>query len=213
MNKTTLFIIIAVVAVAVILACTRLGKLTKDTWETTDRPDHSQKPTQLVKNEKMIVVRNISLDELKKVLAQLCNMYNQEAFNILPKLTVLRDEFVVTFPYGISFEYLCYAVNYLYYPFDFNLETYKPEIKAWSKVEKNQEWNTSEINGNMAMIYIAKWDEEHDNVYLTTEFNVGYKLPFAINETMTKLDKPAASFEVNPITEEDLDGKETIDFE
>lgn len=212
MNKTTLFIIIAVVAV-VVLTYTWLGKQTKDDWEITNRPDHSLKPTQLVKNEKMIVVRNISLDELKKVLAQLCNMYNQEAFNILPKLTVLQDKYVITFPYDISFEYLCYAVNYLYYPFDFNLETYKPEIKAWSTVEKNQRWNTSETNGKKAMLYVPKWDEEHDNVYLTTEFNVGYKLPFAINETMTKLDKPAASFEVNPIKQEDLDGKETFDFE
>lgn len=212
MNKTTLFIIIAIVA-AIVSAYNLFGKRIKDTWETTNRPDHSLKPTQLVKNEKMIVVRNISLDEIKKVLTQLCNMYNQETYLILPRLTILQDEFVITFPYDISFEYFCYAVNYLYFPFDFAMETYKPEIKAWSTVEKNQEWDTSEINGKMAMIYIPKWDEEHDNVYLTTEFNVGYKLPFAITETMKKLDKPADSFEVNPIKEEDLDGKETVDFE
>ena len=164
MNKSTLFIIIIAVVAVIVLAFKLFGKLTRDTGEVTDRPDHGHKPTQLITIEKMRVVKNISLDEMKKVLAQLCNLYNQEAFIILPKLTVLQDEFVITFPYDISFEYLCYAVNYLYYPFDFNLKTYKPEIKAWSTVEGNQQWNTNEINGKMAMIYVPKWDDEHDNV-------------------------------------------------
>ena len=63
------------------------------------------------------------------------------------------------------------------------------------------------------MIFIPKWDEEHDNVYLTTEDNLGFKMGFGLGEAHQKLDRPALSYMKNPIDFNKLENKVKINFE
>lgn len=181
-----------------------------DDWENTSRPKDAKKPTQFVENDKLVIVKGISLAAVKTILEQFCNMYNQEAYTFLPRLTVLDDCFVVTFPYDVSFTNLCWFVNYAYYPC-LDLEEQIPDVKAWATGEQGV-WGQNDWVGKRVMLYIPSGDEEHDKAYLTTEYNVSYKLGFGTKHTAKKLDK-AVTFEICPILPDDLEGEETMDFE
>ena len=62
-------------------------------------------------------------------------------------------------------------------------------------------------------MFIPEWDKEHDNVYLTTQYNMGFKMGFAMGESHIKLDKPVLDY-TNPPTELlKLTGSQTIDFD
>ena len=63
------------------------------------------------------------------------------------------------------------------------------------------------------MLYIPDGDEEHDKAYLTTEYNVSYKLGFDTKYKAEKLNKVSVAFEICPVLPADLEGKETMDFE
>lgn len=57
------------------------------------------------------------------------------------------------------------------------------------------------------MLYIPPDDEEYDNVYMTTEDNIGYKVGFAVNEQKQLLENPVSSYSEPPFTVEMTDGK------
>lgn len=182
-----------------------------DDWENTSRPKDAKKPTQFVENDKLVTVKGVSLNVVKTILEQFCNMYNQEAYSFLPRLTVLDDCFVVTFPYDVSFTNFCWFVNYVYYPC-LDLEEQIPDVKAWATGEQGV-WGQNDWVGKRVMLYIPDGDEEHDKAYLTTEYNVSYKLGFGTKPTAKKLDKIAVAFEICPVLSADLEGKESFDFE
>jgi len=88
-------------------------------------------------------------------------------------------------------------VNYLNYPEGF--KNYHPEVKAWYTARAGDEWITNEIAGKKVMIFIPEWDEEYDNVYLTTIDNTGYKMGFAAGDHHKRLNEPALKYSENPI--------------
>ena len=182
-----------------------------DDWNNASRPKDAMKPTELVGNDKLVVMKGIGLESAKKILQQFCNMYNQEAYTFLPRLTILDDRFVVTFPYDVSFTSFCWFVNYAYYPC-LDLEDQIPDVKAWATGEQGV-WGPNDWVGKRVMLYIPNGDEEHDKAYLTTEYNDSYKLDFGTKPTSKKLEKLSAAFEICPVLPSDLEGKETIDFE
>lgn len=182
-----------------------------DDWENTSRPKGAKKPTELVGNDKLVVMKGIDLESAKRILEQFCNMYNQEAYTFLPRLTVLDDCFVVTFPYDVSFTSFCWFVNYAYYPC-LDLEEQIPDVKAWATGEQGA-WGQNDWVGKRVMLYIPDGDEEHDKAYLTTEYNVSYKLGFDIKYKAEKMNKVPVAFEICPVLPADLEGKETLDFE
>jgi hypothetical protein len=182
--------------------------------ESKVRPDNSSKPVNQIENDKVIIVKSIEFDYLKKAIEQFCNMYNQEQFLALPRLLVLEDQFLIIFPYDIDFERYCYFINYLENPFELILKPdYKPYVLAWYTTKKGDAWITTEIIGKNVMIYIPDWDNEHDNVYLTTQDNIGFKIGFALGHAHKKLEKPVMQFERIPIDLSSILVKETIDFE
>ncbi len=212
MNKT--LIIIGVIVIAIILIRQFGFKSTSQNLNSKIRPSDAQKPTKPIKNDKLILVKNVKLDYLKQAIEQFCNIYNQEAFIALPRLILLDNKFVITFPYNIDFERYCYFINYLENAHELCLQPdYKPDVKAWYTARLGDSWMKDDLVNKKVMIFIPDWDEEHDNVYLTTQDNLGYKMGFAVGEASQKLDRPAKRFEENPIDINNLTDKETIDFE
>jgi hypothetical protein len=121
---------------------------------------------------------------------------------------------VITFPYDIDFERYCYFINYLEKAHELCIKPdYKPDVKAWCSTKIGDAWMKDDLVNKKVMIYIPDWDEELDNVYLTTQDNIGYKMGFAIGEASQKLNRPVKRFEDNPIQLTRLMDKEKIDFE
>jgi hypothetical protein len=211
MNKT--LIIIGIVIVVGFLIFKFVLKSAQSDLKNNKRPNGTNKPAILIENDKIIVIKNLKLDYLKQAIEQFCNMSNQSKYIALPKLTLLDNQFVITFPYDIEFDQFCFFINYLKYANDLSLKPdYKPEIKAWCTTKSGFSWITDEIVNKSVMIYIPDWDKEYDNVYLTTQDNIGYKMGFAVGEEHLKLVKPAIQFDKVKFDVNILNDKETIDF-
>jgi hypothetical protein len=209
MNKTLLIIGILIVG---FLFFKFALKSSQSDLKNTSRPSHLDKPTTKA-NDKIILIKNLKLDYLKQAIKQFCNMSNKNQYKALPRLITLDSKFVITFPYDIDFDQFCYFINYIKYANELSLmPDYKPEIKAWCTTKSDYTWITNETANKTVMIYIPDWDKDYDNVYLTTQDNIGFKMGFAIGEEHKKLDNPVLQFAKMP-EELNLDNKEMIDFE
>jgi hypothetical protein len=211
MNK--IFLIIGIIIVIGFLIFKFGLKSSQSDLKNNTRPKDSNKPTSPIDNDKIVVIKNLKLDYLKQAIEQFCNMSNQNKYIALPRLTLLDNQFVITFPYDIEFDQFCYFINYLKYANDLSLKPdYKPEIKAWCTTKSGFAWMTDEIVNKSVMIFIPDWDKEYDNVYLTTQDNIGYKMGFAVGEEHHKLDKPVIQFDKVTFDLNILKDRETIDF-
>ena len=212
MNKT--FLIIGIITVVVIVIFKFGTRSTDSDLKNTLRPDGSIKPTTTIKNDKIVVVTNVKIEYLKTAIEQFCNLSNQDQFMVLPRLMILDSKFVITFPYDIEFDQFCFFVNYIKYAHELILKPdYKPEIKAWCTTKAGFAWMTNEITNKHVMIYIPDWDEEYDNVYLTTQDNLGFKMGFALGEEHKRLNKPELQFEKANINLNISEYKKVCDFE
>jgi hypothetical protein len=209
MEIKTILIIVGLLATGLIIkACVPTSN--KET-QNTERPTKSTKPTETVENDKLVIIRDVKLDEIKQAIQQFCNIYNQESYRALPTLTIFSaSEFVITFPSDIDFETFCYFVNYLHYPNDI---FYKPNITAWTTTNPGDSWMKDDIVGKKVMLYIPKDDQDYDNVYLTTSDNISYKMGFALGEASQRLDMPSQKFRQPTIDVREIKGRETINFE
>jgi len=212
MNKTFL-IIGAIVVIGMVIF--KFGtKSTDSDLKNTLRPNNSTKPTSFIKNDKVVIVKNVKLEYLKIAIEQFCNLSNQDEFIVLPRLIILDNKFVITFPYDIKFDQFCFFVNYIKYAHELILKPdYKPDIKAWCTTETTFTWMTDEIVNKKVMIYIPNWDQEYDNVYLTTQDNLGFKMGFALGEENKRLIKPELQFEKINIELSTITSNEKLDFE
>lgn len=157
-------------------------------------------------NDKLVLIENISGNEVDEILNVFCETYRHEVNPILPRLYQINDkQFVVTFPYDLGFEIFCFFVNYVCYPkgFDKNFS-----VVGWTTTKRGDKWITEQIMNKKVMLYIPPEDDEYDNVYMTTEDNIGYKLGFASNEEQYLLDAPKRLFVSPPIELNDLTDKD-----
>jgi hypothetical protein len=175
-----LLLVLGLILAAIIFYALRTKVKTSEPQPDTDtrRPSQSALPTQTKQNDKLIFVKGISHADLKRVLTGFCNMYNKESFQAQPRLTKLTEgEFAITFPYDIDFEIFCYFINYIEYPMEL---TWSPNLTAWTTTKNSDTWITERSANKKAMLFIPTDDTEHDNVYMTTQDNIGYKLGFAL---------------------------------
>lgn len=141
----------------------------------------NERPTVLVPNDKIIVITGGTYDDAKKALTNFCKLYNQKKLIAMPRLTKISEsEFAVTLPYDIvDFERYAYLVNYLQYP---EGVTWHPHITAWTTARSGDSWIPAKFAGKKLMIYLSSTDTEYDNVILTTEDGVGYKMGFSMGD-------------------------------
>ena len=202
--KTSLIIGGIIVVAFILKSC-----ISNNNSNNESRPNNAEIPTEKIQNDKVVLVENVKLEDLKNAIQKFCNNYNQENLTALPLLTILSEnKFAVTFPYDTDFATFCFFVNYMYYPNDI---FYKPTIKAWTSTKQNDDWMTKEIVNKNVMLFIPNDDKDYDNVYLTTSDNIGYKMGFAMGEEKQKLNKPIQTY-IQPLKFEELNGKEQIQY-
>lgn len=181
--------------------------------KTTSKPFLIEKPTTNKINDKIIVIKNLKVDYLKQAIKQFCDLSNQISYVALPRLTVLENQSIITFPYDIEFDQFCYFINYIKYAHELaDKSDYKPQIRAWYTTKADDQWITEEMANKAIMLYIPDSDEEYDNVYLTTSDHLCFKVSFTKRGKNQKLKKPALAFEERP-SDLNLEDKETFDFE
>jgi hypothetical protein len=207
-----LLLVLGLILAAIIFYALRTKVKTSEPQPDTDtrRPSQSTLPTQTKQNDKLIFVKGISHADLKRVLTGFCNMYNKESFQAQPRLTKLTEgEFAITFPYDIDFEIFCYFINYIEYPMEL---TWSPDLTAWTTTKSSDTWIMEKSANKKAMLFIPTDDTEHDNVYMTTQDNIGYKLGFALGEEKQLLDTPKKRYVQPGMEIFELTNKEFEDF-
>jgi hypothetical protein len=207
-----LLIVIGLILAVIIFYALRTKMKTSEPQPDKDsrRPSQSSLPTQTKQNDKLVIVKGISQSDLKHVLIGFCNMYNKESFQVQPRLTKLTErEFAITFPYDIDFEIFCYFVNYIEYPMELK---WTPDVTAWTTTKSSDTWITEKSANKKVMLFIPKDDTEHDNVYMTTSDNIGYKLGFAMGEEKQLLDTSKKRYVQADLEISELTNKEYEDF-
>jgi len=174
------------------------------------RPLDEKLPKQKVQNDRLVISTNITFEEINKILTGFCNMYNEKTYKALPRLYKINErQFAITFPYDIEFSIFCFFVNYVHYPMGFKKSF---EVTGWTTTKKGESWITEKITSKRVMLFIPYDDTEYDNVYLTTEDNIGYKLGFALGHEKQLLDFPKLNFVKPQIEIEELVEKDYTDY-
>jgi hypothetical protein len=205
-----IFIIIIVFFVVLLIIKTVISKRNKENQNAL-RQSKPLTDVEFTDNDKIVVVEYVREKDIKQVIQQFCDNYNEDRFLALPMLAKISDhKFAITFPYDIDFEIFCFFVNYCYYPKNIK---YKPVIKAWTTTSPNDEWMTAQITNKKVMLFIPPDDKDYNNVYLTTSDNIGYKLGFAVGEERQLLDYPKMVFEEPSVDVKALSGCETQKFQ
>lgn len=202
--------IVAIVAIVIFVAWTKLKNQKPQPDTDSSRPQESLFPANKVTNDKLVIVEDVSENDIKKILQEFCNSYNKETFQAIPRLTKLSDKkFAVTFPYDINFEIYCYFINYVNYPMGFDRHF---KTVGWATTKPSDTWITEKSVNKNVMLYVSDFDKEYDNVFLTTSDSIGYKLGFAMGEEKQLLDRPEKSYVKQPIDLSELGTKESIEF-
>jgi hypothetical protein len=194
--KTLLIILTVVIVTIIIKACTSGNNLAED----NSRSPNANIPTNEKVNDKIIVVSNVNHEDINKVLTEFCNVYNKNDYVATPRLWQLSsNSFAVTFPHDIDFATYCFAVNFLKYPIN---TKWQAQVRAWATTKANDDWITDKSVNKKVMLFLAVDDKEYDNVFLTTQDNIGYKLGFAAGKTKQLLTAPKEQY-IAPILNSD----------
>lgn len=161
-------------------------------------------------NDKLVIVAKVKPEEIDKILQEFCDVYNKDKVQAQPRLYKINDDrFAIIFPFDIDFELYCYFVNYVRYPMAFNKSF---DVTAWTTATSGQMWISQTIENKKIMLFIPDDDTEHDNVYVTSIDNIGYKFGFAVQEGSLLLSTPKKHF-INPeITFTELYAKQFTDY-
>jgi hypothetical protein len=210
MKMQTIIIGIIIAVVAFYFIKTRFLNQVIEPDKDLTRPSIKNLPKQEIANDKLVIIDNITSIELDSILNGFCNMYNKESFQAQPRTHKLNErKYAITFPFDIEFEIYCYFINYIHYPMGFDKSF---EVVGWTTTKSGHNWITEKTANKKVMLYIPADDEEHDNVYLTTNDNIGYKLGFAMGEEKQLLDNPNRTFIKPTIEVNELTDKEQKDY-
>ena len=200
-----MYVLISVLAVMIIIHL--LAKKFKINLESK-RTHYAAFPTELVRNDKIVSVRNVQKLELIRAVQDFCRLYNDGIYKAIPKLHTISDnEFAITFPFDTEFEIFCYFINYMVYPE--NIE-YSAKVTAWTKVSESDNCPITDLLHKDVMMYIPQNDEEFDNVHLTAFDNKCYKIDFSFEKDTSPLPETIIEFQKYMIDASNLDG-EVID--
>jgi hypothetical protein len=89
---------------------------------------------------------------------------------------------------------------------------WQSKVKAWATSKTTDKWITDKSAGKKVMLFLADDDREYDNVFLTTEDNIGYKLGFAMGEEKQLLAAPKQFFRNQQVSVDNLRDRNYEDF-
>jgi hypothetical protein len=210
MKITTVILGLTVAIIVIYFIWTKLVCPKTEPHSDETRPSNVYLPEKEVQNDKLVMVNNITNSEIDKILTGFCNLYNKESFTAVLRLYKLNErQFAITFPYDIEFQFFCFFVNYVCYPMGFNKSF---EVTGWTTTKSGQTGITEKSANKEVMLFIPNDDTEYDNVYLTTDDNIGYKLGFAVGHKKQLLELPKKRFAKRSIESTELIGKEIKDY-
>lgn len=198
--KTIIFTFICLIILGLVLkSCL---KSNENEYKNEKRPKLNFDDSKKVKNDKIILIKNVDFEKVKLASQQFCNQYNQQKYlAVLNLIKIDNHKTVITFPFDIDFVNFCFLVNYLKYPNDIS---YNAEISGWTTTKSSDEWMTEKSVNKLVMVFIPNDDQEFDNVYMTTNDNIGYKLGFAMGEEKQLLPQPKETFKTKEFSVEDV---------
>ena len=169
------------------------------------------KPEKEVPNDKIILVENVSREQVEHILKDFCEVYNGGEYDVLPRLTSLSENrFVITFPYNDTLEIVCYLVNYLNYQKEIE---WNATIHAWATVENEPSWEENpELLGKKIMLYVSP-EKENSREYteIISSENIGYRIN--LSSEVEKDDYPPKQYVTPEFQSKDLKEKDYLDFE
>lgn len=119
--------------------------------------------SKLIPNNKIILVGNVSIEELKGFAAAFCKQYNEDGLSVKMQLVVTNDgRMVLVFPHDIDFDLFCFAVNYLRYPV--SDDNVNPVVIGWGIFFSYQGWLKRFFKGDDLMVFVADDDTQYDEV-------------------------------------------------
>jgi hypothetical protein len=182
----------------------------KGATSDTQRPSEAKLPTQQKINDKIVVINDINAAEMHKIITDFCNIYNKENYQALPRLFQINDkDFAITFPFDINFDVFCFYINYIRYPMNFDKSF---QVMGWATTKKGDSWIASKNANKSAVFYIPEDDTAHDNVFMTTNDNICYKLDFGSTKGEELLGNSKHKFVPSPLVSFNLENKEFVDF-
>lgn len=169
------------------------------------------KPDKEIPNDKIILVENVTQEQITSVLENFCRMYNEDEQAILPRLTPLSEnKFAITFPFNDALEIVCYLVNYLNYPIDMKWDAI---VHGWATVENELSWiDDKEILNKEIMLYcFSEKEDDYEYTEIVTSENVGYRIN--LNSVIEKDEHPQKQYITPEYRSTGLNGKDFLDFE
>ncbi|HTE24042.1 hypothetical protein [Flavitalea sp.] len=174
------------------------------------RPSQLLLPTETRQNDKLVIVKDVAYMDIKKVLIGFCNMYNKDNYLAIPRLIKLMErQFAIVFPYDIDFQTYCYFINYLEFPLELERSL---DVTGWATVNGSEPGVIPGIKGKKIMLFIPTLDTEHDNVYVTTDNNMGFKLGFAVGKQIQLPGMPEKRYSSPAYIITELQDKEFEEF-
>lgn len=188
MNKSVILLIVVLLALGGVLA---MNIDNGDHWKNTSRPSEMRMPTKKVPNDKVILVRKASYDDLKQVITEFCNNYNQRRAPLVVELKKLSfNEYAIVFPYNVQFNTFLYFLYNIYYPKNV---MYTPEIATWATAPAGDPWIAPELANKKLLIYIPQ-GEQTKTVYMTAQDGSAWQMGFAFKAQNQKLDQAPVAF-------------------
>lgn len=118
-----------------------------------------------IPNNKIILVGNLSFEELKSFAAAFCKQYNEDGLSVKMELVVTNDgRMAIVFPHDVDFDLFCFAVNYLRYPI--SDDDVNPEVLGWGNFFSNNIGQKRLTKGDDIMVFVADDDTQYDEVVL-----------------------------------------------
>ena len=166
-ETSVLLIPFAVILFAMAMVLT--AKPVKAEAQQTDPSPFTPNPN----NDKMILIRGWSEEELRRMLADFVegDLTAFAAFRIEIE-TRLDDCFVLTFPEDIHPAEFVSLVNYLAYPVDFSLDGRSIVVAGKTTLNSDFDGLPKTLAGKKALLYLPEDDRDHDVVFLQTESEV-----------------------------------------
>lgn len=159
--RLVLFLIIALVIVGVVLLLARRRELTVEPRVPAFDP--------VPDNDKSLWVKGWVEDDLKRILAKFEEIYEHGGYPPYQIQLQKRadDRFQLTFPTDIHPQLLTLLVNYIHYPFNFDLTDRRILAVAKSTVTRGFE-GLETLRGEQVLLYVPKEDTDNDVVYMQT---------------------------------------------
>ncbi len=205
------FILLVILLVILFLVVRIFLSNSNQQAEDPARPSKDKKPALKMDNDKLIMVDHVMQGDIRLALTKFCNLYNKDDFAALPRLwQIATDSYAVTFPYDTDFATFCFAANFLKYPIGIKWDG---RVKGWTTIKTGDDWIDEQNNGKRVMLYLAEYDKEYDNVFMTTQDNIGYKLDFSGTNNTKPLSTPIDAYQEPPMLIDRLKAHSFEDFD